>query len=183
MRGLFLAVTTLALAVAAPWLLSRPIFLDEDHLSPLLRRPTIGGVSLECRARLLLLLPRAPRLAIVVVARVRRSGLGRSLLAVRDNELAAAAVGISPARTKLFAFGLSGALAGLAGSALVGLLEQFTPDGFLATDSLIVVAIAVVGGLSSITGAILGAPLRGRAPGVLPGQPRRSRSSPAGPGC
>jgi len=172
MRGLFLAVTTLALAVAAPWLLSRPIFLDEDHLSPLLRRPTIGGVSLESQRSYYYFCLGLLVLAIVVVARVRRSGLGRSLLAVRDNELAAAAVGISPARTKLFAFGLSGALAGLAGSALVGLLEQFSPDGFLATDSLIIVAIAVVGGLASITGAILGALFVVGLPAFFPDSPQ-----------
>ena len=172
MRGLFLAVTTLALAVAAPWLLARPIFLDEDHLSPLLRRPTIGGVSLESQRAYYYFCLGILVLAIVVVARVRRSGLGRSLLAVRDNELAAAAVGISPARTKLFAFGLSGALAGLAGSALVGLLEQFTPDGFLATDSLIIVAIAVVGGLASITGAILGALFVVGLPAFFPDSPQ-----------
>ncbi|MET0902079.1 MAG: ATP-binding cassette domain-containing protein [Acidimicrobiales bacterium] len=172
MRGLFLAVTTLALAVAAPWLLARPIFLDEDQLSPLLRRPTIGGVSLESQRAYYYFSLGILVLAIVVVARVRRSGLGRSLLAVRDNELAAAAVGISPARTKLFAFGLSGALAGLAGSALVGLLEQFTPDGFLATDSLIIVAIAVVGGLASITGALLGALFVVGLPAFFPDSPQ-----------
>ena len=109
--------------------------------------------------------------AILVVSRVRRSGLGRSLLAVRDNELAAAAMGMSPARIKLFAFALSGALAGLAGSALVGLLVQFTPDGFVATDSIIVVAIAVVGGLSSITGVILGSLFVVGLPAFFPDSP------------
>ena len=108
MRGLFLAVTTLALAVAAPWLLSRPIFLDEDHVSPLLRRPTIGGVSLESQRSYYFFCLGLLVVAIIVVSRVRRSGLGRSLLAVRDNELAAAAMGMSPARIKLFAFALVG---------------------------------------------------------------------------
>ncbi len=111
-------------------------------------------------------------MAIIVVSRVRRSGLGRSLLAVRDNELAAAAMGMSPARIKLFAFALSGALAGLAGSALVGLLVQFTPDGFVATDSIIVVAIAVVGGLSSITGVILGSLFVVGLPAFFPDSPQ-----------
>ena len=71
-----------------------------------------------------------------MAARLRRSGIGRSLLAVRDNELAAAAMGLSPTRAKLLAFGVSGALAGLAGGCLVGLLVQFTPDRFQATESL-----------------------------------------------
>ena len=57
------------------------------------------------------------------------------------------------------------------GSALVGLLEQFTPDGFVATDSIVVVAIAVVGGLSSITGAILGSLFVVGFPAFFPDSP------------
>ena len=134
MRGLFLAVTTLALAVAAPWILERPIFLDPDHPSPLLRRPGDRRASRSSRsAPTTSSASRSSCSASIVVARIRRSGLGRSLLAVRDNELAAAAMGLSPARTKLFAFAVSGALAGLAGGALVGLLVQFETDRFDAT--------------------------------------------------
>ena len=171
MRGLFLAVTTLALAVASPWLLSRPVFSDPDHFSPLLRRPVVGGLSLESQRTYYYLCLALLVLAVVVVARVRRSGLGRSLLAVRDNELAASAFGLSPTRVKLFAFALSGGLAGLAGGALVGLLVQFTPDQFEATQSLVVVAIAVVGGLASITGAILGALFVVGLPAFFPDSP------------
>jgi ABC-type branched-subunit amino acid transport system ATPase component/ABC-type branched-subunit amino acid transport system permease subunit len=156
MRGLFLAVSTLALAVAMPWVLTRSVFVDPDHPSPQLRRPTIGGLSLEPQRTYYYVCLAVFVLVVVVVARVRASGLGRSLLAVRDNELAAAAMGLSPTRVKLFAFALSGGVAGLGGGVLVGLLVQFSEDSFLATDSLSMVAIAVVGGLASITGTILG---------------------------
>jgi ABC-type branched-subunit amino acid transport system ATPase component/ABC-type branched-subunit amino acid transport system permease subunit len=159
MRGLYLAISSLALAVAAPWLLSRPVFLGDDEFDPLLRRPVLGGVDLASQRSYYYLCLGALALAVVIVARIRRSGVGRSLLAVRDNELAAAAMGLSPTRVKLLAFGVSGALAGLAGGCLVGLLVQFTPGQFQATESLTVVAIAVVGGLSSITGAVLGSVL------------------------
>ena len=171
MRGLFLAVSSLALAVAAPWLLARPIFLGDDEFDPLLRRPVIGGVDLSSQRTYYYVCLAVLVLAVVVVARVRRSGVGRALLAVRDNELAAAAVGLSPTRTKLLAFGLSGALAGLAGGCLVGLLVQFRPDHFRATESLTVVAIAVVGGLSSITGALLGSVLIVGLPAFFPDSP------------
>jgi ABC-type branched-subunit amino acid transport system ATPase component/ABC-type branched-subunit amino acid transport system permease subunit len=157
MRGLFLAVTTLALAVAMPWILDRPIFHDPDQTSPLLRRPTVGGIDFSSQRTYYYLCLIVLVVAAGVVARLRASGLGRALLAVRDNESAAAALGLSPTRVKLFAFAVSGGLAGLAGGLLVGLLVQFTPDGFLATDSLQVVAIAVVGGLASVAGTVLGA--------------------------
>ncbi len=171
MQGLFLAITTLALAVAAPWILSRPIFLDADQGSPLLRRPVIGGVSLESQRAYYYVCLGALALAIVVVARIRRSGLGRSLLAVRDNELAASAMGLSPTRVKLFAFALSGGIAGLAGGAFVGLLVQFTPDRFTAVESLSVVAVAVGGGLASITGVVLGSLFIVGLPAFFPGTP------------
>jgi ABC-type branched-subunit amino acid transport system ATPase component/ABC-type branched-subunit amino acid transport system permease subunit len=171
MRGLFLAISTLALAVAAPWLLSRPVFLGDDRFDPLLRRPVVGGVDLTPQRTYYYVCLAVLAVAIVVVARVRRSGVGRALLAVRDNELAAAAMGLSPTRVKLTAFGLSGALAGLAGGCLVGLLVQFTPDRFQATESLTVVAIAVVGGLSSITGAVLGSVVIVGLPAFFPDSP------------
>lgn len=171
MRGLFLAVSTLALAVATPWVLSWGVFDDPDHVSPLLRRPTLGGVSLASQRSYYYLCLAVLAVVVVVVARVRASGLGRSLLAVRDNELAAAAVGLSPTRVKLTAFGLSGAIAGLAGGLLVGLLVQFSEDEFTATASMTVVAIAVVGGLASLTGTVLGSLFVVGLPAFFPGSP------------
>ena len=171
MRGLFLAISTLALAVAAPWLLSQSIFRDPDQPAPLLRRPTIGGVSLEPQRTYYYVCLAVLALAIVVVARVRASGLGRTILAVRDNELAAAALGLSPTRVKLFAFAVSGGLAGLAGGLLVGLLVQFRAEDFTATASLEVVAIAVVGGLASITGTVLGSLVIVGLPAFFPDSP------------
>jgi ABC-type branched-subunit amino acid transport system permease subunit/ABC-type branched-subunit amino acid transport system ATPase component len=171
MRGLLLAVSTLALAVAGPWILARSVFQDPDHVSPLLRRPTVGGVSLEPQRTYYYVCLAALALAVVVVARLRSSGLGRALLAVRDNELAAAALGLSPTRVKLFAFAVSGGLAGLAGGLLVGLLVQFRPEDFTATASLEVVAVAVVGGLASITGTVLGSLVVVGLPAFFPDSP------------
>ncbi|MEO6987628.1 MAG: ATP-binding cassette domain-containing protein, partial [Aquihabitans sp.] len=174
MRGPFLAVTTLALAIAAPWLLGQGIFVDPDHPQPLLRRPVVGGVSLESQRTYYWVCLALLALSIVVVARVRRSGLGRSMLAVRDNEQAASAMGLSPTRVKMFAFALSGALAGLGGGALAGLLVQFSPSRFGAGESLTLVAVAVVGGLASITGTILGSIFVVGLPALLPGIPEIS---------
>lgn len=174
MRGLFLAISSLALAVAAPWLLSRSIFVGENKFSALLRRPTIGGVSLESQRTYYYLCLTVLVLAVIVVARLRASGVGRSLLAVRDNELAASAMGLSPTRVKLMAFGVSGALAGLAGGFFVGLLVQFSPDRFEVTQSLTVVAVAVVGGLASITGTMLGSLFIIGLPAFFPDSPEVS---------
>lgn len=171
MRGLYLAVSSLALAVAAPWLLAQPVFAADDSTGALLRRPTVAGVSLAPQRTYYYVCLAVLVVAVVVVARVRRSGIGRSLMAVRDNEQAAAAMGLSPTRVKLLAFGLSGGLAGLAGGVLVGLLVQFTPREFQASASLSVVAVAVVGGLASIAGTVLGSLFVVGLPALFPGSP------------
>jgi ABC-type branched-subunit amino acid transport system ATPase component len=76
---------------------------------------------------------------------------------VRDNERSLAAFGLSPARVKLTAFAISGTIAGLAGGLLAGLYATFGPDRFGAGESLQAVAMVVIGGLASVTGAVLGA--------------------------
>lgn len=99
-------------------------------------------------------------LCIVLVWRIRRTGIGRSIIAVRDNENSAAAYTVSPARAKLLAFAVSGGLAAFAGGLLVlsAPNAQFKIEGgmFEFDESLRVVAVAVIGGISSITGAVLG---------------------------
>jgi ABC-type branched-subunit amino acid transport system ATPase component/ABC-type branched-subunit amino acid transport system permease subunit len=155
--GLFLAVTSLAFAVAASsWLLSRSIFLHGDA-SVTMPRAVVGSFSLAPQRTYYVVCFAALLIVLVVVSRLRRSGFGRSLIAVRDNERAAAAMGLSPARVKLTAFAISGAIAGLAGGLLAGLYVTFGAERFTATESLQVVAIAVIGGLASVTGTVLGA--------------------------
>lgn len=152
-RGLFLAVTTLAFAVMAQsWLLERPFLLGQESNITLVRPDWLNDqrtIYYVCLGALII--------AAVVLGRIRRSGIGRSLLAVRDNEPGAAAFTISPRRMKLLAFGVSGALAGLAGALFAGAQVTFGTVAFPPEDSLRIVAIAVIGGLSSMTGAVLGA--------------------------
>ncbi len=99
-------------------------------------------------------------IAILLVWQIRRTGVGRSIIAVRDNELTAAAYTVSPTTKKILAFAISGGLAALAGGLLPLLSAQgeLSPNtGWFDVDqSLRVVAVAVVGGIASITGAVLG---------------------------
>ena len=155
--GLFLAVATLAFAVAASsWLFTRPVFLHGDA-SVTMPRAIVGSFSLAPERTYYLVCLVALVVVVVAVARIRRSGFGRSMIAVRDNERATAAAGLSPTRIKLTAFAISGTLAGLAGGLLAGLFVTFGPERFTATESLQVIAIAVIGGLASILGTVLGA--------------------------
>ncbi len=90
------------------------------------------------------------------VARLRTADLGRRMLAVRANERSAAAVGIDVRRTKVLAFTLSAALAGL-GGCLIGYGQgRLSFDSFGVTASLFFLAIAAVGGVTSVGGALVG---------------------------
>ena len=96
---------------------------------------------------------------LLLVGHLRRTGIGRAIVGVRENESGAAAFTVSPTRAKLTAFALGGFLAGLGGAVLAGTVQTFGyHDAFFRVqDSLSIVAIAVIGGLGSLAGAVMGA--------------------------
>jgi ABC-type branched-subunit amino acid transport system ATPase component/ABC-type branched-subunit amino acid transport system permease subunit len=98
-------------------------------------------------------------LVLLVLSRFRDSGVGRTIKAVRDNESAATAYTVRPARVKLQAFAMAGGLAGLGGALLAGAFANiaFTENFFLVNDSLNLVAMVVIGGMGSVSGAVIGA--------------------------
>lgn len=157
-RGLYLAVTTLGFAVLVRgWLLPHEQFGLPDPASQRVGRPSLLGIDLTSEQRYYYF---ALGLLLLVMAgayNLRRSGVGRSMIAVRDNEVAAAAMGIRVMRTKLTAFAVSGFLAGVGGVAFAYGLFRFDVDTFDPYRSIFVVSMAVIGGMGSITGAVLGA--------------------------
>lgn len=156
--GLFLAVTTLGFAVAVDsWVLRRPELVGESTTVASLPRGSLGPIDLASQRAYYFLCLVVLLVAIAIVSRLRRTGIGRTLIAVRENEASAAAFTVSPARAKLTAFALSAALASLAGGLLAGLIVQIRVDAFSPALSLQVVGMTIIGGLGSVTGAVLGA--------------------------
>jgi branched-chain amino acid transport system permease protein len=96
-------------------------------------------------------------LGCLAVARLRSSELGQRMLAVRSNERAAAAAGISVYHTKIMAYMISAALFGLAGALDAYSLGAATSDEFTITASLAILTFAYIGGITSVKGAVLGA--------------------------
>jgi ABC-type branched-subunit amino acid transport system ATPase component/ABC-type branched-subunit amino acid transport system permease subunit len=163
-RGLFLAVTTLAFAnMAATWMFSRDFWTGgRSNVASVTRdRPSIGGFEFVDPDRYYYLCLAFLVLTVVVVSRLRRTGPGRAMIAVRDNEPMTSAATIAPTRAKLSAFAVSGGIAALAGSLYVYLLPGFAPTSpegpFSAGQSLQLVAIAIIGGIGTVAGPILGA--------------------------
>jgi ABC-type branched-subunit amino acid transport system ATPase component/ABC-type branched-subunit amino acid transport system permease subunit len=160
-KGLLLAITTMAFAIAAQlYIFPRPIF-DPDGINLVeLNRGKLGPIDLTFRNRAYYWFVLGVLVVVLVlVGHLRRTGVGRSIIGVRENEAAAAALTVSPTRTKLTAFALGGFVAGLGGALLGGLVVNigYTNQYFRVEDSLKLVSMAVIGGLGSLAGAVTGA--------------------------
>ncbi len=159
-RGLMLAVSTFAFSIAATqYLFRRPFFTGGSSSSVPYDRGTLFGIDLASQRSYYYFTLGGFVIAYAVASRLRRSGIGRCTIAVRDNPANAAAYTVSPARAKLTAFALAGGLAGFGGALLGGLVQniRFSQVLFQVEDSLRVVGMAVIGGLGSLAGAVLGA--------------------------
>lgn len=160
LRGPYLAGATLALAVALPELATRYRGLLGGEQG-LVLRPLLGPSWLSptfAPERWLAWIGIVAGLVtLVLVANLRESGWGRRLQTVRDDEVAAALVGIDVARTRVVAFVVSACCAGLAG-ALYGLTTSLAnPAAFTAELSFALLTGIVVGGLGTIAGSVWGA--------------------------
>ena len=96
-------------------------------------------------------------LCIVCVRNLANSQLGRSMKAIRDDEVAAEAVGINTTGIKVTAFVISAMWAGIAGALQVHYLGSANPDSFTFVKSVEIVVMVVLGGLGSITGSVVSA--------------------------
>ncbi|MBD0282434.1 MAG: branched-chain amino acid ABC transporter permease [Thermoleophilaceae bacterium] len=101
-------------------------------------------------------------LAIVVIAlfvnyRLRDSRLGRAWIALREDEVAAASMGVPLVKTKLLAYGTGAAFGGVAGAFLASYLNTVNADQFAFSFSIFVLAMVILGGIGSIEGVVLGA--------------------------
>ena len=174
-RGLFLAVTTLAFAVASStWLFLQDFFTGGTTYPRPADKPVLdlGPIHIDfgaSRKNYYFLCLVSLAVVAAVVARLRRTGIGRSWIAVRDNEEMAAASTVSPPRMKLAAFGVAGGIAAYSGGLLVTLVPSLQPTSlFRASESIIVVATAIIGGLGSVAGPILGALWIRGIPRIIP---------------
>lgn len=168
-KGLYLAVTTLGLAllmevavlntpcVRLPLVHWQVCSGLPDPASTLVVRPRLFGIDLAPQRTTYYLVLAVLTLCLWAARTWRDRGVARDLVAVRDNESAAAAMGIRVTRAKLTAFALSGAMAGVAGVGFALVTQRFQATTFDPSQSILVVAMVIIGGLGSIEGAVLGA--------------------------
>lgn len=155
-RGLFLAVVTFGFAIAVSGtLFNRRYFgwmLPDD-----IERPELFFLDFGDERSMYFLCVVALILSVLVLLNLRRSRVGRILIASRENESNLQSFGVSVLRTKLVAFAASGALCGFAGAIFVHQQRGLSGESFGAGASLQVFLLAVIGGVGSVGGALLGA--------------------------
>jgi branched-chain amino acid transport system permease protein len=156
LRGLNLAVSTLAMALTVSLVVISGNYLGQA-LPATVQRPVLLGLDLEDQRVFYYLCLVVLAAVLAGTAALRRSRTARALIACRENEQAARALGVSPTRVRLVAFAVSGALAGLAG-ALLAYNEHGVHAPDLAPElSVALFLMVVIGGLGSLWGPVLGA--------------------------
>lgn len=148
LQGVNVAVVTLAFAVTSgSWLFTRDWVRPDQNL----QLPSYMSTKVQYACAFALL-----ALVLLTARAVDASQLGRTIRAVRENPVQASSMGISVVRTKLTVFAISGAMASGAGFLYVDALGSGDPANFPTSNSLALLAAAVIGGLGSLSGALVG---------------------------
>ncbi|MEI6724136.1 MAG: ABC transporter ATP-binding protein, partial [Betaproteobacteria bacterium] len=106
-------------------------------------------------------------IVIVINLRLQNSRIGRAWEAVREDETAARAMGIDTTKIKLLAFAMGASFGGVAGGMFAAIQGFISPESFVLVESIMVVAMVVLGGMGNLWGVILGALLLSFVPEVL----------------
>jgi branched-chain amino acid transport system permease protein len=156
LKGLYLAITTLAFSFIINTVILEARPLTNGARGIAVQRPEIFGVSFDGDVAFSHLCLGFAILTLFATLNIRRSRIGRAFVAIRDNDTAARVMGINLHAYKLFAFVTSAFITGIAGS-LYGIYLSFVSvEGFPFLLSIEALAILIVGGLGSALGAILG---------------------------
>ncbi|TYB54381.1 branched-chain amino acid ABC transporter permease [Nonomuraea sp. PA05] len=167
LRGLYLALVTLAIAIFLGPLLKRFEGLTGGSMGLTLPKPAPPAWSGLAEDQWLYFLTLAVAVAsFLLVAALLRSRVGRALHAVRDNETAAEVMGVRLSFYKTLAFAWSAMLAGAAGCVYTWVIGFVSPDSFTVNLSITLLAGLVVGGLGSLAGPVLGALFVQFVPGI-----------------
>jgi branched-chain amino acid transport system permease protein len=106
-------------------------------------------------------------LSVVICHRLETSRIGRAWMAIREDEIAAKAMGINTRNMKLLAFGMGATFGGVSGSMFASFQGFVSPESFSLMESVMIVAMVVLGGIGHLPGVILGAVMLAALPEVL----------------
>lgn len=159
LKGPYLAIATLTLVISLPQILRKYDGFTGGGIGIRVGRtqpPDFLDSILNLDQWLYLLALFTAILMLLLAWGILRGPMGRAFMAVRDSEVAAAAMGINVARTKVTAFTISAFYAGVAGALFTQVNGTITPDSISIIDSINFLVAIVIGGLASIMGAVIG---------------------------
>jgi len=157
LRGHYLGIVTLGFGIAVDQIALKWDSLTGGDQGIHLHRPVALGLDVGTPVRMYYVALVALVVAVLLVWSLTQTRIGRAFAAIKDSEIAAAAMGVPVARTKVLAFIVSAFLAGAAGGIYAFLAGFVAPEDFGIDSSLLFFAMVVIGGMGSIPGAIGGA--------------------------
>jgi ABC-type branched-subunit amino acid transport system ATPase component/ABC-type branched-subunit amino acid transport system permease subunit len=165
-RGMYLAVTSLALAVTTTsWLLPKEWMLGDGREPP---KPVFGSLAITGARGYYWFVLAVGVVVFMAIAALRRGGFGRVLIALRDGEDVAESFGISVPRRKVQAFVVSGIVAGIGGALYAHTFARITVASFPASASIDIAVMVVVGGATLLAGPLVGVLFVVGVPAFLP---------------
>lgn len=169
MKRVYLALVTLAFAELIQWVLIhwKDVTLGTDGIG--VREPSLFGWEIRGDTSVFYLILAVTALLYVLARRIVESKIGRSFVAIRENEIVAQCNGIDIALTKGIVFALSAFYAGIGGSLYALTLGYIVPDGFGLFQLVIHFSVVVIGGLLSLFGSVIGAVILTTLPELLRG--------------
>lgn len=158
-KGLYLAVVTLTFSYAAELFVFRSQQVGGAQSGVAMQLPSFGPVNLDSASNRPVFVTSLAVLALCIwVARnLLRSRTGRTFLALRENEKAAATLGVSLTKARLTAFAVSGGMAALAGVVFALHVKTVSATDFPTQTSLVLILMVMIGGLGRLSGSFLGA--------------------------
>lgn len=176
LRGHYLAIASLGFAVITYQVLLNWISLTQGPLGiygiappPALKLPGLPVIEFSDLGNLFYLTAGFALLTYLLLDQLVRSPIGDTLTAIRDDEVSASSLGINCPKWKVFAFGISSAVAGAAGCFYASFVGTLVPDAFFVTESFTILAMVIVGGMGTLIGPVLGAVLLTILPELLRG--------------
>ena len=131
------------------------------------QRESIAGLDFSGPVKYYYILLAALMIAIIVNLRLQDSRIGRAWEAIREDEIAARAMGINTRNMKLLAFAMGASFGGIAGGMFSAIQGFISPESFILVESIMVLSMVVLGGMGNVFGVVLGALLLSFIPEVL----------------
>jgi branched-chain amino acid transport system permease protein len=157
-KGLYLAISTLAAQLIIEWIINHtPWISGGSQASIYVPKPALFGVVLKSNLYMWWFILTVLVGGIVFALNLGRTHLGRSFIAVRDRDIAAAIIGVNVFRTRLTAFAISSFYAGITGVLYTYYYGVANYEVFTLTISIEFLAMIIIGGLGSVLGSIFGA--------------------------